>query len=185
MLRDKDRLVENPARGSWRIISLTGRKETNQLEKSSKSHNPAPMLNPIKIDLMNNKKTKIRNRSRRKSYYGKKIGHRRITQRKQSAMETARVREPEVVEPAQEAKPIENVTPTKTKIPWRAPRRKPSPGDYVIPTIASGIYGCVTLLGALAFIAIIGDVWSHFTLLFPIMFIICAIHSLKNSRGGW
>ena len=185
MLRDKDRLVENPARGSWRIISLTVRKETNQLEKSSKSHNPAPMLNPIKIDLMNNKKTKIRNRSRRKSYYGKKIGRRRITQLKQNAMEAARVREPEVVEPVQEAKPIENVTPTKTKIPWRAPRSKPDPGTYACQTIANGVMGCITLPLVLAVGAITGDVWSLYFLLFPIIFIIGAIHSVKNSRGGW
>ena len=151
------------------------------------------MLNPISIDLMNDKKTKIRNRSRRKSYYGKKIAPRRITQRKQYAMEPARVREPKVVEPAREAKPIENVTPTEKtekKIPWRGPRSKPDSGTYACRTIANGVMGCTFLLFALILGAIsVGDSviggMGFGLLIFGLLFIIVAIHSLKNSRGGW
>ena len=184
-LRDKDRLVENPARGSWRIISLIDHKKKKQ-RRSSKSHKPDPMLNPISIDLVRKKKTKIRNPSRKKSYYGKKIARRWITQRKQYAMESARAREPKAVEPAPNAKPIENATPTETKIPWRAPRSKPDPGTYACRTIANGVMGCITLPLAIVAVAIAdGDVAGLYFLLFPIIFIIGAIHSVTKSRGGW
>ena len=186
MLRDKDRVVEKLARGSWRRISPTAPKKTTEVVKS---RNPAPIPNPISIDLINDKKTVIRNRSRRKSYYGKKIARRRITQRKQYAMKSARVPEPKAVEPAREAKPIESVTPTETKIPWRGPRSKPDPGTYACRTIAQGLVGCGMLLFTLLLIPILdvegGSMLFLFFLIPTLLLIGGAIHSFLNSRGGW
>lgn len=183
MLRDKDRLVENPARGSWKIISLTA-PQKKQLHRPSKSHNSALMLNLISTDLINDKKTKIRNPSRKKSYYGKKIARRRIPQRKKYAMEPARVREAKAVEPAQEAKPIENITPTETKIPWRSPRSKPDPGIYACRTILSGIMALFFILCGIIFSSTEPVIGSFF-LLIIILLVIGFIFNLRNSRGGW
>lgn len=190
MLRDKDHLVENPARGSWRIISLTVPQKTNQRQRPSKSHDSAPMLNPISVELMNDKKTKIRNRSRRKSYYGKRVGQRQLTGQKQRAIERGRVREVKSVEPVQEPKPIEKITPmekTEKKIPWRGPRSKSKydPGTYVLRGCGCTIVGSVFLLG---FFVSSVPVFYFENLYFLMVALFCigvAIHSFANSRGGW
>ena len=187
MLRDKDRLVENPARGSWRIISLTVPQKTNQRQRPSKSHDSAPMLNPVSIELMNDKKTKIRNRSRRKSYYGKRVDQRQLTGRKQRAMERARIREVKAVEPVQEPKPTEKVTSTEKtekKIPWRGPRSEPDPGTYACRTITGGCIASFFLLVSFIFLA--AGEWGGFY--FFILGLLCLIPTLKDfpkSRGGW
>lgn len=133
--------------------------------------------------MVEDKTTKIRIHSRRRSY-GKKRKHRQLTGRKQRAIEQARVREVKAVEPLQEAKPIENVTPTETKIPWRAPRSKPDPGTYACRTITSGIIGCITLPCAIIAFYIDPFVGLYFSII-PIAAVIAAIQDLKKSRGGW
>ena len=72
--------------------------------------------------------TKIRNSSRRRSY-GKKGTHRQLTGRKQRAIESARIPEVKPVEPVKDTKPIENVTPTATKIPFPNCSCPPDKGD--------------------------------------------------------
>ena len=134
--------------------------------------------------------TNIKKRSRRRSY-GKK-GHRRgFGQRKLRAIESARVREVKAVEPAQEAKPIENSnstdtkTPTEEKIPWRAPRSEPDPGTYACRTITGGCVVSFFLLGFFISCAA-GDPWMGLYFLIPGL--LCLIPILKDfskSRGGW
>ena len=137
---------------------------------------------------MKDKNLIIRTRSRRISY-GKKLAER--PGQKQRAIESARVREVEAVEPAQVAKPIENVNstdtkiPTEEKIPWRAPRSEPDPGTYACRTIANGVMGCITLPICGAAAAIVDSAWGLYFLIFPIIFIIGFIQSIKKSRGGW
>ena len=135
----------------------------------------------IKRDSMKNKKTKIRTHSRRRSY-GKKGTRRQLTQRKQHAIEPARVRE---------AKPIENVnstdtkTPTEEKIPWRSPRSEPDPGTYACRTITGGCVVSFFLLGFFISCAA-GDPWMGLYFLIPGL--LCLIPILKDfskSRGGW
>ena len=137
---------------------------------------------------MKDKKLIIRTRSSRRSY-GKKLAER--PGQKQRAMESARVREVKVVEPVQEAKLIENVnstdtkTPTQEKIPWRAPRSEPDPGTYACRTIANGVMGCITLPICGVAAVIMDSAWGLYFLLFPTIFIIGFIQSIKKSRGGW
>ena len=140
----------------------------------------------IKRDSMKNKKTKIRTRSRRRSY-GKKGTRRQLTQRKQHAIEPARVREAKAVEPAQEPKPIENVTPTEKKIPWRAPRSKSKfdPGTYVLRGCGCTIVGSFFLLAFILLSVVEFHFESLYFLVIAILSIGVAIHSFSNSRGGW
>lgn len=129
----------------------------------------------IKRDSMKNKKTKIRPRSRRRSY-GKKGTRRQLTQRKQHAIEPARVRE---------AKPIENVTPTETKIPWRAPRSKPDPGTYACRTITGGC-GVSFFLLASFILSSLEDGWiSLFFFMIALLVLILTLQDFSKSRGGW
>ena len=129
--------------------------------------------------------TKIKKRSRRRSY-GKKVSHRQLTQRKQRAIETARVREVEEVEVVENVTPTETATkkPTETKIPWRAPRSKPDPSTNAVGTVFCGCLGIILLpFAILSFeISTLVGLWW---LIFPITFILAAIHNFRNSRGGW
>jgi hypothetical protein len=129
----------------------------------------------IKRDSMKNKMTNIKNRSRRRSY-GKKGTRRQLTQRKQHAIEPARVRE---------AKPIENVTPTETKIPWRAPRSKPDPGTYACRTITGGC-GVSFFLLASFILSSLEDGWiSLFFFMIALLVLILTLQDFSKSRGGW
>ena len=132
------------------------------------------MPNPIKRGSMKDKKPRILNRSRSRSY-GKKGPHQRFTRRKQRAIEPARVRE---------AKLIENVTPTETKIPWRAPRSKP---DRSKPDGCS--VGCCMCIGLIILpFAIMGFYIDIFfgLFFFSILFIVLpAIEYFMRSYGGW
>ena len=114
------------------------------------------------------------------------MAQRQLTGRKQRAIERARVREVKAIEPVQQPKSIEKVTPTEKKIPWRAPRSKNKfdPGTYACQTIFYGICGLFFLPIAIIVLAVEPVVGLYF-LIFPIVFIIGAIQSFKNSRGGW
>lgn len=129
------------------------------------------------------KETQIQKRSRRNSY-GKKRNRRRFAARKQRAIDPARIREVNAVDPVQEAKPIEKVTPAE-KIPWRAPRSKPDPGTYACRTVTGG--GAVVFLLLVSLISFAGGMpWVG--LYFLIFGLLCLIPTLKdflNSRGGW
>lgn len=119
---------------------------------------------------------KTRNHSRRKSY-GKKAPTRNLTGRKQRALEKARIRE---------VKAIENVTPPKTKTPWRGPRSKPDPGTHACQTLGFGGLGCSLLLLALPLLAAgFLDVLSVGLLILGFWFLGGAVYSFLNSRGGW
>ena len=140
---------------------------------------------------MKDKKAIIRTRSRRRSYE-KKGAHRQLTGRKHRAIERARVREVKAVEPAQEAKPIENVnstdtkTPTEVKIPWRAPRSEPDPGTYACRTITGGCGVSVFFLASFI-LSSLEDGWLS-CLFFFIIGLLCLILTLQDfskSRGGW
>lgn len=197
----KEGLVESPKRAYWKITKrgndrqnrqtrITPRKKEareNTLQTTSKTlpANASKSLhvpNLTRRDSRKNKNLIIRTRSRRRSY-GKKLSER--PGQKQRAMERARVREVKAVEQVQEAKPIEKVTPTEKKIPWRGPRAELDPGTYACRTIANGVMGCITLplFGAAAII--MDSAWGLYFLLFPTIFIIGFIQSIKKSRGGW
>ncbi|RKU07818.1 hypothetical protein C6503_24140 [Candidatus Poribacteria bacterium] len=155
----KDGFVESPKRAYWKITKRGNdrqkrqnritptKKETreNPLQATSKtlSSNVSKSLHvphPIRKESTKDKKSIIRTRSRSRSY-GKKLTEQ--PGQKQRAIERARVRDVETVETIQEPKPIEKVTPTEKKIPWRAPRSKNKfdPGTYACQTIFYGICG--------------------------------------------
>ncbi|MDE0085661.1 MAG: winged helix-turn-helix domain-containing protein [Candidatus Poribacteria bacterium] len=188
-------LVESPKHAYWKITKrgndhqnrITPRKKETRENTGRTPSKSLQVPNLIRRYSMKNKKAIIRTCSRRRSY-GKKGTHRQLTGRKQRAIERARVREveqEEAVEPIHAAKPVENATPTETKIPWRAPRSKPDPGTYACRTIFCGIMGIFTLPFAIIGFNIIEDPFGLYFFLFPIIFFITAIRSLKNSRGGW
>ena len=199
--------VESPKYAHWKITKRGNdpqnrqnrispkKKETreNTLPASSKTlpsyvSKSLHVPNLIRKDSMKDKKPIIRTRSRKRSY-GKRVAYRQLTGRKQRGIERARVREVKAVEPVQEPKPIKNVTPTETKIPWRAPRSKPDPGTYACRTIAQGSLGCGLLLFALllsSVIAVEGGLMLFLFFFIPALLCIGgAIHSFLNSRGGW
>ena len=120
-------------------------------------------------------KTKILNRSRRKSY-GKKVSARDLTGRKQRALERARVRE---------VKAVEKVTPPERKIPGRGPRSKPDPGTYAVRALFQGGMGCGTLLFAFVFLAASVIEFGLPFLIIGLLFMAGAVHSFLNSRGAW
>lgn len=191
-------LVESPRRGYWKITKrgndhqnrITPRKKETRENTRGAPSKSLQVPNLIRRDSMKEKKVIIRTRSRRRSY-GKKGTHRQLTGRKHRAIESARVQKVKAVDPVQEAKPIENVnsadtkTPTAKKIPWRAPRSEPDPGTYACRTIANGVMGCITLPLCGAAAAIMDSAWGLYFLIFPIIFIIGFIQSVKKSRGGW
>ena len=201
----RDGFVESPKRAHWKITKRGNDRQNRQNRitstKRETRENPlrAPSKTlpsyvseslhapkPIRKDSMKDKKPIIRTRSRRRSY-GKKLAER--PGQKQRAIESARVREVKAVEPVQEPKPTKNVTPTETKIPWRAPRSKPDPGTYACRTMAQGSGGCGMLLFALLlspFIAVENGLMLFLFFLIPALLLIGgAIHSFLNSRGGW
>lgn len=124
-------------------------------------------------------KTKILNRSRRRSYGGK-VSTRNLTGRKRRALEKARI---------WEVKAVENITSPETKTPWRAPRGKPDPGQYACQTLGFGCAGCTFLLFALPILAFVNDGvaigMGVGLLMLGFLGLGGAVHSFLNSRGGW
>ena len=117
--------------------------------------------------------------------------HRQLTGRKHRAIEPARVREVKAVEPAQEAKPIENVnsmdtkTPTEKQIPWRAPRSEPDPGTYACRTISGGCITSLIFLASILFFALEVTWYGVILVIAGILCLILTIKDLEKSRGGW
>ena len=106
---------------------------------------------------MKDKKPRIRNRSRSRSY-GKKGPHRRFTRRKQRAIESARVREPEAVEVVEPTAPTETPPepPTQPK-KIRRPRRVTSRREDGKAAVYGGWIGCSCLLtGILSLVLAVG-----------------------------
>lgn len=193
----KDGFVESPKRAHWKITKRGNdhQKRQNRIPSTEKETRENPLRapsktlpssvsvpNPIRRESTKDKNPIIRTRSRSRSY-GKKLAER--PGQKQRAIERARVRDVETIEPVQEPKPPKQ--PQKTtaeKRPWRGPRAELDPGTYACRTVTSGVMGCITLPFAILAFYVDPFVGLYFSIL-PIASIIGFIQSIKKSRGGW
>ena len=92
------------------------------------------------------------------------------------------------VEPTPPKTETKAPTEKPAKIPFRAPRGKPDPGQSAVQTLGQGCVAIFFFLVAFLFISFDDGVFVGMgvvLLLLGVLGILLAARSLNNSRGGW